>query len=284
MTTHPIISNISLYDAAKRWISRGASLLPCQPNSKYLVAGFGPFRKTITTEAGAAQYFERGNYNLAVVLPGGPRGLYCLDFDDWSRYVMWSESVPAELQTTHTEITPRGAHVFYRGAIPAGLALIAGVEIKRLAVVAPSRAKNRIYTDLGYPGFLEIPDYKAIIFSLLSEGNHPSSSPDPAPIQPGSIANAGDVVARIKASFPITELVGEYTELRPSRAGDRRWLVGLCPFHADHKPSLWVDAERNLWGCHACGISGDAINFYAREHKISLQAAIRELAGRLPHV
>ena len=26
-------------------------------------------------------------------------------------------------------------------------------------------------------------------------------------------------------------------------------LVGLCPFHADHEPSLVVDAKKQLWNC-----------------------------------
>jgi hypothetical protein len=269
----------NLYQAARAWLKRGCSLLPCQSNSKFLVHGFGPVRKAITTEAQAERYFQLGNYNLAVLLH---KTLYCLDFDDWSLFTTWSESTPAELQNTHTEITPRGAHLFYRGEMPAGLVLCAGVEIKRLSVVAPSKVKNRIYVDLGIPGFLEIPDYKALIFSLLSEKSQPQPGPSPTPSQVPS--SNGDLLSRIKKVFPITELISEYTELRPSSVGERRWLVGICPFHADHKPSLWVDAERGLWGCHACGIRGDVINFYAREHKLTLQGAIRELAGRLPRV
>jgi hypothetical protein len=239
-------------------------------------------RKTITTEAVARQYFERGSYNLAVLLH---KSLYCLDFDDWQLYNRWSESLPAELQVTYTEMTPRGAHVFYRGYLPAGLALCAGVEIKRLAVVAPSRVKNRIYADLGYPGFIEIPDYKSLLSSLLSDKNLAQPGPSSKPSQArAAIPGSGDVITRIKESFPITELVAQYTELRPSSPGELRWLVGLCPFHADHKPSLWVDAERGRWGCHACGIKGDVINFYARQHNLTNQGAIRELSGRLPRV
>jgi len=272
----------SIFQAAQAWLKRGCSLLPCQKNSKFFLSGFGPVRKTIRTDALARRYFLQAGYNLAVVLHPS---LFCLDFDDWSLFTTWSDATLAELQVTHTEITPRGAHVFYRGEIPPFLRLIAGVEVKRACLVAPSIVAGRRYVDIGIPGILEISDVKSLLsFLLLSEENQPRSGPDPASIRPRSGPDSGDVVTRIKEAFPITEIVKGYTELRPSSVGERRWLVGLCPFHADHKPSLWVDAERNLWGCHSCGISGDAINFYAREHNLSLQGAIRELAGRLPGV
>src|SRR3972149_8176187 len=158
--------NPNFYACARIWLKRGCSLIPCQPNSKYQVRGFGPVRKTITTDAQAQQYFSQGAYNLAVVLA---KTLYCLDFDDWQLFTTWSDTIPAELQTTYTEITPRGAHVFYRGDLPANLSLIRGVEIKRLVLVAPSVVSGRRYVDLGYPGFLEMPDYKTLIFSLLSD-------------------------------------------------------------------------------------------------------------------
>ena len=60
--------------------------------------------------------------------------------------------------------------------------------------------------------------------------------------------------------------------------------IGCCPFHDDHNPSFWVDAKRNLWGCFACGYKGDVINLHARKENRTLQAAIRDLSGRLSHV
>lgn len=35
-------------------------------------------------------------------------------------------------------------------------------------------------------------------------------------------------------------------------------LVGLCPFHDDHEPSLVVEAKKQLWNClGACHEGGD---------------------------
>ncbi|MEW5980669.1 MAG: CHC2 zinc finger domain-containing protein [Acidobacteriota bacterium] len=36
-------------------------------------------------------------------------------------------------------------------------------------------------------------------------------------------------------------------------------LFGLCPFHADHEPSLIVDPKKQLWNC--LGLAGRAEMF-----------------------
>jgi hypothetical protein len=270
----------SFFQAALAWLKRGCTLIPIQKNSKFILQGFGPFRRVLRTYQDAESYFKIRRYNLAVVLPSSA---FCLDFDDFEIFARWSDETPADLQLTQTEATPRGFHLFYKGELPAGLALVQGVEIRRSVVVAPSIVKGRRYFDTGISDRLqEITDINSLIFPLLSEKDPLARIPQPGQAAPVG-AGESDLVARIKASFPITELVGEYTELRRSGA-EGRWFTGLCPFHRDHRPSLWVDAERGLWGCHACGVRGDVINFFAREHKLTLQGAIRELAGRLERV
>jgi len=39
-------------------------------------------------------------------------------------------------------------------------------------------------------------------------------------------------------------------------------LLGLCPFHDDHEPSLSIDPTQNLWHCFGCqqGGSGNSGN------------------------
>ncbi len=58
-----------------------------------------------------------------------------------------------------------------------------------------------------------------------------------------------------------------------------RWWLALCPFHDDHHPSLWIDAERNKAGCHA-GCTDhplDALEFYARLYGVTNKEAIARL-------
>ena len=69
-------------------------------------------------------------------------------------------------------------------------------------------------------------------------------------------------------------LIGEL-----KRAGARfKGSSIYCPFHDDkNKPSLWVDAERNLFGCRACDARGDVINFVAMLEGWTIQETIKNM-------
>ena len=97
---------------------------------------------------------------------------------------------------------------------------------------------------------------------------------------PSSAPVAAGVIARIKtARLILDEMVAAGVELRPVSPSTR---MGLCPFHPDHTPSLWVDPQSGLWGCNRpdCSAAGthDVINFRAMCRGISNAAAIKQLA------
>jgi DNA primase len=48
---------------------------------------------------------------------------------------------------------------------------------------------------------------------------------------------------------------------KPARRSARGRLLGLCPLHPDHQPSLLVDPNKNLFYCYGCGRGGDVIGF-----------------------
>ena len=52
-----------------------------------------------------------------------------------------------------------------------------------------------------------------------------------------------------------------------------RW-VGLCPLHEDHKPSLLVDPNKNLFYCYGCGRGGDVIRFAELYHQVKFPQAL----------
>ncbi|MGH8772368.1 MAG: CHC2 zinc finger domain-containing protein, partial [Burkholderiales bacterium] len=60
-------------------------------------------------------------------------------------------------------------------------------------------------------------------------------------------------------------------------------LVGLCPFHDDHEPSLVVDAKKQLWNClGACHEGGDVYRFVMKADSVDFREAHRRLGGHEP--
>lgn len=270
-----------LITSALTWLERGAALLPAQPNSKKLCPGFGPYLRKITKPEGVEKLWgKHPKLNLAVI---APPSLLMLDFDDSALCGRWQDEIPSSYCLTYQETTPHGWRVFYWCDFRPGpgIKFVPGVEIKQFCLVSPSKLQGFIYTpiDPTLP-ILEVSDPSRILFPLLSELPQPQAAHN---LEIGAAARAGGsgaVIERIKAAIPILDMVSFYADIKFRKDRGGRWRTGCCPFHDDKKPSLWVDTERQLFGCHACGVHGDVINFYARIKNLTIQAAIRELAAK----
>jgi len=279
------------FEAAQYWLAQGVDLVPIQPTSKSLVAGFGPYREHITTEPAARDWFADASHNLGVVCGTGAEGqLVVADFDDVREYERWRVSVGPAADTL-TEKTARGVHVFYfSGDAPSGVG--PGVELKgrgAVVMVAPSVHPSGVI----YQRINELPvarvESMARLFPLLSVKREISPDPDDGSVsREDSRPMIGeDVVSRIKSAVSVRTLASQLTTLRSSDAGRGRWFAGRCPFHADAHPSFWVDAQRGLWGCRtpSCptNASGerahDVINLYAKAQDIDEREAIRRLVA-----
>ena len=59
-----------------------------------------------------------------------------------------------------------------------------------------------------------------------------------------------------------------------------REMVGLCPFHDDHKPSLNVNPDKQIFKCFACSAGGDVIKFVQMREGLSFMRAVERLAER----
>ena len=60
-------------------------------------------------------------------------------------------------------------------------------------------------------------------------------------------------------------------------------LLGLCPFHDDHEPSLVISPEKNLWHClGACQAGGSVIDWVMRAEGVSYRHALELLKADIP--
>lgn len=263
-------------DISLWWLRRFFTLIPCQPGTKQNVATFGPKAKTIKTSDEARRWFD-GDKPINLAVAGYP-GALILDFDDPGLYQDWAEACPAEA-LTYTEQTPRGGyHVFawHDSPIPNGMTLKPGIEIKDSVIVAPSIVNHRPYIR-GAGELLEVDPVK--IFTPLSV---------PGARTPHLLANIERVtilrhfgkLSQVKKAISPLSLLSDFRPaIKP--AGRGRWLTCLCPFHNDREPSFWIDTQRGLWGCHACGLHGDVINLYAQFENLTNGEALQRLADRL---
>ncbi len=85
-----------------------------------------------------------------------------------------------------------------------------------------------------------------------------------------------NLVSRIQQASDIIEVISEHLSLQ--RKG--RDFVGLCPFHADHRPSLYVSPSKQIFKCFACGAGGDVFKFIQLRENLSFPQAIQRLAER----
>ncbi len=85
-----------------------------------------------------------------------------------------------------------------------------------------------------------------------------------------------DKLIEIKEAASLEEVIGQYVKL------DRRGknLVGLCPFHADSKPSFTVSPDKGIFYCFGCGAGGSVISFVMQYQRLSFPEAASELARR----
>ena len=74
----------------------------------------------------------------------------------------------------------------------------------------------------------------------------------------------------------IVDVVGNYVQLK--RKG--RLYGGLCPFHSEKAPSLYVYPDTQSFYCFGCGVGGDVIHFVRRINSIDYTEAVKMLAAR----
>ena len=83
-------------------------------------------------------------------------------------------------------------------------------------------------------------------------------------------------VLEVQQASDIVDVIGEHVSLK--RKG--REMVGLCPFHDDHKPSMNVNPAKQIFKCFACGAGGGVFTFVQMRENLTFPQAIERLAER----
>ncbi len=84
------------------------------------------------------------------------------------------------------------------------------------------------------------------------------------------------VVLEVQQANDIVDVIGEHVSLKKKG----REMVGLCPFHADHRPSMNVSVVKQIFKCFACGAGGDVFKFVQMRENLTFPQAIERLAER----
>ena len=89
-----------------------------------------------------------------------------------------------------------------------------------------------------------------------------------------------EVIERLKQEVSL-ERLAEARGVKLTRHGAD--LLGLCPFHEDHEPSLVISPQKNLWHClGACQSGGTVIDWVMRAQGVSFRHAVELLKSDHP--
>lgn len=82
-----------------------------------------------------------------------------------------------------------------------------------------------------------------------------------------------EALDELKQQIPLLDYLQAH-DWRPARQLNRGRWMGLCPLHADHKPSFLVDSHKGLFYCYGCGRGGDVIRFAELYHEVKFLQAL----------
>ncbi len=85
-----------------------------------------------------------------------------------------------------------------------------------------------------------------------------------------------NVVLEVQQANDIVDVISEHVSLKKKG----REMVGLCPFHDDHRPSMNVNSIKQIFKCFACGAGGDVFKFIQMRENLTFPQAIERLAER----
>ena len=85
------------------------------------------------------------------------------------------------------------------------------------------------------------------------------------------------IVNQVQQANDIVDVISEHVSLK--RKG--REMVGLCPFHDDHRPSMYVNSVKQIVKCFACGAGGGVFTFVQMRENLTFPQVVERLAERV---
>ena len=85
-----------------------------------------------------------------------------------------------------------------------------------------------------------------------------------------------EVIDRVRDTANIVDVISQYLDLR--KRGQN--FVGICPFHNDTHPSLYVSPAKEIYKCFACGAGGNVFTFLMEYDKTSFVDAVKQLGDK----
>lgn len=285
---------MTMLETALQWHDRGVAVLPIRPGSKRAAIAWHDYQSTPPTKPQIIKWFAGRRHNLAVICGAVSGNLCILDFDSLPRYLQWCKTHPV-LACSYTVATPRpGSHIYlYADNLDGNFETPFDLKRSGYVLAAPSvHPSGRPYIVAINRPILRVGYYLADALAeyLVKPSRRRDKTPnmeDANLLCQGRVA--GDVIREVKANLSITELLSEYTTLRPSDPTGRYWLCRCpMPWHEDEDPSFWADAVTGRCSCFVpwCrakfgGRALDVVGLFAKLERLTLRQAMARLAQRL---
>jgi DNA primase len=84
-----------------------------------------------------------------------------------------------------------------------------------------------------------------------------------------------EIIAEIRRRCDIVAIISRKVKLTPKG----KEHIGLCPFHRDKNPSMYVNQALGVWLCRSCQAGGDIFKFVQRAENLTFPEAARALAA-----
>ncbi len=86
-----------------------------------------------------------------------------------------------------------------------------------------------------------------------------------------------NLIDQIRQANDIVDVIQSYVPLKHVGSNWR----GVCPFHNDTRPSMYVSQPKQIFKCFACGKAGNVFTFVQEYEKLSFIEAVKKLAARV---